>query len=73
MITEDQKPLVFIECKVNETQVSPHLKYLKNKFPSAPAYQLTYNAKKDFQTAEGIRVVDAHKGLREIFERYCNN
>lgn len=70
VVTEDQKPIVFIECKLSETNISPHLKYLKNKFPLVPTYQLTYNTKKDFKTAESIRVVDAYKGLHEIFEKY---
>jgi hypothetical protein len=67
VLTEDQKPLVFIECKYFDTTIAPSLSYLKRKFPEVPAFQLTYNSKKDFQSSEGIRVMDAYKGIAEIF------
>jgi predicted AAA+ superfamily ATPase len=66
VVVEDRRPLLFVECKYSETTVSPHLRYLKRKFPDVPAYQLTYNAKKDFESQDGIRVCDAHKVLNEI-------
>lgn len=66
VVTENKKPKLFIECKMTETSVSPHLRFLKKKFSEVPAYQLTHHSKKDFQTPEGIRVVDAHKILSEI-------
>lgn len=66
VVTEKKLPLVFIECKYNETSISSHLRYVKNKFPKIPSYQLTYNSKKDFQTSEGIRVVDAYRVINEI-------
>lgn len=47
-----------------------HLKDIKNKFPHVPAYQLTYHSKKDFLNQDGIRVVDAHKGLSEIIDYF---
>lgn len=67
VITEDSRPLLFVECKFTDTTVSTHLRYLKHKFPQVPAYQLTFQSKKDFVTPEGIRVADAHIGLKEIF------
>jgi predicted AAA+ superfamily ATPase len=66
VITENKKPLLFIECKLNDTSISKHLKYLKKKFPEVPAYQLTYNSKKDFVSDDGIRVCDAYKILNEL-------
>lgn len=68
VITEDQKPILFIECKFSETQVSPHLKYLKKKFPEVTSFQLTYSSNKDFLSSEGICVVDAYKVLGEILQ-----
>ena len=68
VITEDNKPVLFIECKFSETQVSPHLKYLKKKFPDVKSYQLTYRSNKDFLSAEGIRVVDAYRVMAEILQ-----
>lgn len=53
-------------------RVSPHLKYLKNKFPEVKSFQLTYRSNKDYLSAEGIRVVDAHKVLGEIIKKVSN-
>ncbi len=66
VVVEDRKPLLFIECKYNETTVSPHLKYLKKKFPQVNSYQLTYNSKKDFLSQDRIRVCDAFRILPKI-------
>ena len=66
VVTEDNKPILFIECKYDSYQVSNHLKYLKNKFPQVPAFQLTYNSKKDFVTPDKIRVSDAYKVHAEL-------
>jgi predicted AAA+ superfamily ATPase len=69
VITEDRKPILFIECKLSEVSVSPHLKYLRKKFPTVKTYQLTYNSKKDFVSQDGIRVCDAHLVLTEILSQ----
>lgn len=66
VITEDNKPKIFIECKLSEKNVSKSLQYLKNKFPKVPAYQILYQSIHDFQTDSGIRVGPAHKLLNEI-------
>ena len=66
VVIEDKKPILFIECKLSDTSVSPHLKFLKKKFPDVKSYQLTYHSKKDFLSQDGIRVCDAYKALPEI-------
>lgn len=66
VVTEDNLPVLFIETKFVDTTISPHLKFLKKKFPEVRSYQLTYNSKKDFISQDGIRAVDAYKGLKEI-------
>ncbi len=66
VVTEDNLPVLFIETKFADTTISPHLKFLKKKFPDVKSYQLTYNSKKDFISQDGIRVIDAYKGLKEI-------
>lgn len=66
VVTEDNFPILFIECKMNDDSISPHLKYLKAKFPLVSSYQLTYQSKKDFKSPEGIRVVDAYKVINQI-------
>ena len=66
VVVEDQKPVLFIECKLSDTTISSNLKYLKKKFPAVESYQLTYNSKKDFLSQDGIRVCDAYKVINEI-------
>jgi predicted AAA+ superfamily ATPase len=66
VITEDQKPICFVETKLSEKSVSPHLSYLKRKFPKVPAYQITLSPANDFLNNEGIRVAPAHVALKEI-------
>lgn len=68
VIIEDTKPVVVIECKYADTTISPHLKFFKKKFPEVKSYQLTYNSKKDYISQDGIRVVDAHIGIKEILD-----
>lgn len=66
VITEKLKPLFFVECKLSETMISPHLKYLCAKYPKVPAFQIHLRGSKDFQTPEGIRVCPAHVFLRDF-------
>jgi predicted AAA+ superfamily ATPase len=73
VVIENRLPILMIECKFADTQISPSLKYFKSKFPNVPAFQLTHNSKKDFKSAEGIRVVDAYKIINELKEIIHSN
>jgi len=66
ILTENGKPLLAIECKWSEENVSPHLRYFKERFPSCEAWQLTGSGEKDFETPEGIRVSPAFKYLSSL-------
>jgi uncharacterized protein len=66
VLLEDRKPVAFVECKLNDTNISPHLKYLKNKFPKTKVFQITLKNPKDFVSENGIRVGPAIKLLFEI-------
>lgn len=70
VVTEKNKPILFVEVKISDTDVSPHLRYLKRKFPTVPGFQVHYQGKKDFFDAgAGVRVIPAHQFLtRELFE-----
>jgi len=59
VIVKNKKPIIFIECKFNDTEVSPALKYLKQRFPSCEAWQISAIGKKDFVDNLGIRVCPA--------------
>lgn len=66
VIVEDKKPICFVEAKLSEKVINSSLSYLKKKFPEAPAFQVLYKTKYDFQSETGIRVGPAHKVLSEI-------
>lgn len=68
VVTEDKRPLFFVECKTSDKSVSGSFNYLVKKFPNCKAYQLTLEDVGDFQNSFGVRVVQAHKGLREIYQ-----
>jgi uncharacterized protein len=63
VITVNKKPIQFIECKWNDAPISPALKYLKERFPTCEAWQISATGKKDFIGELGIRVCPAIKFL----------
>ncbi|MGK5081723.1 AAA family ATPase [Bdellovibrionota bacterium FG-1] len=66
VVTEDRKPICFVETKLSDVPVSKSLSYLKRKFPKVPAFQIYLKGTKDFEDADGIRLGPAHKLLLEI-------
>lgn len=56
VVTENRKPLLFVEAKWADTDVDKNLKYLVGKFPTVDAVQVSATGTKDFTTPEGIRV-----------------
>jgi predicted AAA+ superfamily ATPase len=66
VITDNKKPLMLIECKWADDQLSQSLRYLKNKFPQAQAWQIHMRGQKDYQTPEGIRVAPAFVLLKDL-------
>ena len=66
VITEDRQPRMLIESKWADDDVSKSLRYLKNKFPKAQAWQIHATGKKDYETPEGIRVAPALTLLKDL-------
>lgn len=66
VIVLEKKPILFIECKWSDADLSPSLKYLKNKFPKCDAYQISAVGKKDYIGELGIRVCPAGNFLSEL-------
>jgi uncharacterized protein len=66
VITENLKPLQFIEVKWSDAPVSKSLLYLQKKFPGTEAYQIHCTGKKDYVTPEGIRVLPAVRFLLDL-------
>jgi predicted AAA+ superfamily ATPase len=59
VVTDREKPLLLVECKWADTAIDKGLRYLKAKFPSADAWQISASGTKDYQSTEGIRVAHA--------------
>lgn len=59
VVTDRQKPVLMVECKLDDVPIDPNLRYLKTKFPDCAAWQIHAQGTKDYQTAEGIRVAPA--------------
>ena len=66
VIIEDGRPLHFIEAKLSGKAQSPSLRYLKQRFPSVSAIQLTLDDGTDVLTKDGIRICPAHLFLNEL-------
>ena len=66
MIVEDRRPRAFIECKWNDTDISKGLKYLKTRFSGCAAFQISAVGKKDYISADGIRVMPAIAYLKTL-------
>jgi uncharacterized protein len=66
VVTENRKPLLFLECKWTDEPVHPALSYLRKRFPNTEAIQIHARGQKDFLTPEGIRVCSAIEFLKTL-------
>lgn len=63
VVLKDKKPLFAVECKTGEKNLSPHIKYFKERLP-IPKYYQVHLGKKSFTDAEtGVMVIP--------FEEFC--
>jgi len=66
VLTEAGRAIGLVECKWDDAEVSPSLRYLAQRFPGVPAWQVSAVGRKDFETAGGIRVAPAHQLLSQL-------
>ena len=66
VIVEDGKPVRFVECKLSEKSLSRPLCYLKARFPSVQATQVSLENDMDLITKEGIRMCSAYLFLSDL-------
>jgi predicted AAA+ superfamily ATPase len=66
VVVKGKTPIQFLECKWSDGDVSPALRYMKQRFPSCEAWQISAKGVKDFKTQEGIRVCPAHTFLSTL-------
>ncbi len=66
VVVEKRAVRLMVECKLQSGTVDPNLRYLKGKFPSADAWQVSRDGDKDIVTAEGIRIAPALRFLSTL-------
>jgi predicted AAA+ superfamily ATPase len=66
VVTDNRKPIRFIECKLGDRDIDPGLKYLAKRFPHADAWQISMKGTKDYVSPAGIRVAPALTLLRDL-------
>lgn len=66
VVVERRHPLLLVEAKWNDTEVDRSLRYLKARFPSSDAWQVSATGRKDFVSPDGIRVCPAVVLLRTL-------
>jgi len=66
VVLEGRKPILLVEAKWSDDAIAPALRYLKAKYPSADAWQVSATGRKDYVSPEGIRVAPAQVLLRDL-------
>ena len=66
VVVERSAPRLLVECKWADTEVDRGLRYLRERFPDAAAWQVSATGRKDFLTPGGIRVAPAVTFLRTL-------
>lgn len=62
-LLRNKKPWILVECKSNQTAISPALKKIAEKFPKASAYQLTLKDIDRKIPGTQIRIINVEKFL----------
>jgi hypothetical protein len=65
LLSLGQKPLIAVEVKNKDTQISKHLKYFQKKLAIPYSYQVVGQKDVDFKQ-DGVRVISADKFLGGI-------
>lgn len=66
VILEHRRPIRFVECKWDDSEVHGGLRYLHARFPRCEALQISAVGTKDFVSPEGIRVCPAARFLADL-------
>lgn len=66
IITENLIPILAVECKWSDSDISKSLIYFKKHFPQCNAYQISMKGEKDYLSKDGIRACPAVNFLSEL-------
>jgi predicted AAA+ superfamily ATPase len=64
VVVEKRRPLLLIEAKRGDEDVAPGLRYLKQRFADADAWQVSATGTKDYVSRDNVRVAPALELLR---------
>lgn len=59
VVVGNGKPVLFVECKAADGDVSTSLRYLKGRFPAVDAWQVAAGGTRCYVSREGVRVASA--------------
>ncbi len=63
VVCERRRPVLMVECKIGDDEVDRSLRYLRQRFPQVPCWQVSLRGQQDHVTADGIRVAPAARLL----------
>jgi predicted AAA+ superfamily ATPase len=66
VVVEGRRPRLVVECKWADAEVDRSLRYLRERFPEADAWQVSATGTKDYRTPDGIRVASAVTLLKTL-------
>jgi predicted AAA+ superfamily ATPase len=66
VVVERRRPLMLVEVKLSAESASPSLRYLKERFPQAAAYQLHLRGSRESVTPESIHLWGAGRFLKTL-------
>jgi hypothetical protein len=66
IVTERSKPVLMVECKFGDADVDRGIRYLRAKYPTVDAWQISASGRKDYVTRDGIRAAPALSLLRTL-------
>jgi hypothetical protein len=64
VVVDRRTPRLLVECKWGDAPVDRGLRYLRQRFPTVEAWQISATGSADYETPEGIRVAPALALLR---------
>lgn len=66
VLCQGGSPIAMVECKWGDAELAPGLRYLRQRNPGVPAWQVSAVGTKDYETPDGIRVAPAWRLLGQL-------
>ncbi|OGB68743.1 MAG: hypothetical protein A2Y94_07195 [Caldithrix sp. RBG_13_44_9] len=66
VLIENNKPRQFVECKLQQRDTNPALRYLKQRFPEVYTVQIALRGEEDYINKDGIHICPAEKYLLSL-------